>query len=961
MTRVEYSGSVPSLISPVILNNSTHIFLLGGYQVFNEQILSNQDLFVLCLSSLTWHQFPISGICYAEPLLPKQQSAGFLYNNSIYLLQGANYSEVLTIWQSIDLLTGQVLSIPSNLASIKYSSVSSGSSLYIFGGQDPNTTNSLIRIDAPSLGLFVLSRDLSTPPARIFSTLAGMAESLYLFGGENQAMNVKYNDLWGISTITEIWTQVDALGDIPSPRSKHSSAFNGYLMFIFGGESDHFLNDLYQYNSYTNYWSAMDTSSSVQPSPRSQSCARYYNNHLYFYGGYDGSSYLSELWVYDLQSSTFTQLPSGLCAWELNTCFFDASLELFYVVSTSSDLNYKKVTYYSLQTQNWCEIAGIDLRAYGSIDLIIEDSLLSLGGGTWDNTPIPSYSIYNFTSHETKTGSISAGVFLPSSLHFAGSIYAFGGASLSPSMIFPGIPGDHLVRIDVSSLYDFYYCGEGSISNGTACVLCPEGTYSPFLDSGECLECPSGTFGKALAANTLLQCLPCDTGSWNNATGRSYCMDCPVNQYCPYGSAYPSELISDAYYTSIQPAAFSADSYLYGYYSDLIVYLAVAVLVICSFLLCYEKIRDTLKIFDIYTSLHNHTPIVPMHIRSTRLGGCCTLMFLLSALIFLLITLVKFNLSNTVEVRSLIPLVTVNNQIQGDISININYYYYGGTCEINGACVDQSTFAFANIYGQISYTCSKSVQTCTVQIHCKSCTLNASAQISINFYEEFSFCSQISVNITSSSSIPGESSSVQSLIGSNYNAYFKGTSPTVFSHSVIPTLFQAGNAEHSGYHVSVDKPPVEGSQYSSSDFGFASGLPLIIGLEITNTVLGIMREADVGMLELFSAIIGTVFGFLSTFGGILKVSERWYERAQEWVGKRESEVERGRRKKWIRRMFGEVKEENREDRSVLRRRRESSSVEYSNLSIVSKIRMKQMSYVTFDASERSLIEMKNEV
>ena len=202
---------------------------------------------------------------------------------------------------------------------------------------------------------------------------------------------------------------------------------------------------------------------------------------------------------------------------------------------------------------------------------------------------------------------------------------------------------------------------------------------------------------------------------------------------------------------------------------------------------------------------------------------------------------------------------------------------------------------------------------------------------------------------------------MQSLIGSNYNAYFKGTSPTVFSHSVIPTLFQAGNAEHSGYHVSVDKPPVEGSQYSSSDFGFASGLPLIIGLEITNTVLGIMREADVGMLELFSAIIGTVFGFLSTFGGILKVSERWYERAQEWVGERESEVERGRRKKWIRRMFGEVKEENREDRSVLRRRRESSSVEYSNLSIVSKIRMKQMSYVTFDASERSLIEMKNEV
>ena len=864
---------------------------------------------------------------------------------------------MITTWQSIDLKTGSVSSIPSNLTTVKYAYASHGAFLYLFGGQDPNNTNSLLRVDAPSLDLSTLSEDASTPSARIFTSLVAIGENLFLFGGENQG--TKYNDLWRLSTITETWTQVDTLGEMPAPRSRHAVAYKGYLMFVFGGESDQLLNDIYQYNSYTSDWSAMAITSSALPSPRSLACARYLNAKIYIYGGFDGSNYLSELWVYDLQSASFTQLASGLYALEINKCFFNVKLQLFYVISSSSDIDYKKITYYSIQTQAWGEIAGVGVRAYGSIDFIVNDSLLSLGGGIWDNTPRMLYSIYNLTTHEIRSASIPNGVFLPNIVHFGGSIYAFGGATIVNSMIFPSIPTDHFLRLDISSFYDFDYCSQGTVTNGSSCALCPEGTYSTSLNSPECLECPLGTFSKILAANTLQQCFPCNTGSWNNSTGQSYCRDCPVDQYCPYGSAYPSDLISASYYTSIQPGAFTAETSLYSYYSGLSIYLSLAVFFICTLLLYFKRIRDKLKIFDIYTSLHNHTPMIPMHIKSTRLGGCCTLMFLLSTLVFLVVTVLKFNLVNVVEVRSLVPLVTVNDQIKGDIAISINYYYYGGTCEVDGICANESTFTFANMNGAISYGCSKSSQTCTVLIECLSCILDAAAGIDIYFYEEFSFCSQISVNVTSSSSIPGETSSVQSLIGSDDDAYFKGFEPTVFSHTLIPTLFQDGAEGSSGYHVSIDTSPVKGSQYSSNDLSVVSGLGLTIGLGLTDTVLSISREAAIGMLELFSAIIGTVFGFMSSFGGILKVTEKYYEKTQDWIANKTYVMAYAKRKRQLKGILGGLEEESRDGTLVTRKRRDSID-NYNQLSMKLRHGMKQMSYITFDHSEQSSTALKNE-
>ena len=72
---------------------------------------------------------------------------------------------------------------------------------------------------------------------------------VYLLGGANRK-----GECFGMSTIdvfdlpTKSWSQVQAKGEVPSPRSGHTVVANGTFLYLFGGMArtqDHCLNDLY--------------------------------------------------------------------------------------------------------------------------------------------------------------------------------------------------------------------------------------------------------------------------------------------------------------------------------------------------------------------------------------------------------------------------------------------------------------------------------------------------------------------------------------------------------------------------------------------------------------------------------------------------------------------------------------------------------------------------------------------
>ena len=78
------------------------------------------------------------------------------------------------------------------------------------------------------------------PAARSGHTLACANEKAYLFGGcgiEDGGAAV-FNDIWILHIADNFrWEKVDAMGDVPSPRWRHSFTFppDNTSIFLFGG------------------------------------------------------------------------------------------------------------------------------------------------------------------------------------------------------------------------------------------------------------------------------------------------------------------------------------------------------------------------------------------------------------------------------------------------------------------------------------------------------------------------------------------------------------------------------------------------------------------------------------------------------------------------------------------------------------------------------------------------------
>ena len=100
--------------------------------------------------------------------------------------------------------------------------------------------------------------------------------------------------------------------------------------------------------------------------------------------------------------------------------------------------------------------------------------------------------------------------------------------------------------------------------------------------------------------------------------------------------------------------------------------------------------------------------------------------------------------------------------------------------------------------------------------------LSGDGKVNLKLYETESFCSAISVKIETTSSIPGEISSVSDVILSNKDQYFKGSVPSTFSFLMTPSLFKTDlstwESDTTGYHISINKDPVYGSQSNAEEY-----------------------------------------------------------------------------------------------------------------------------------------------
>jgi hypothetical protein len=136
-------------------------------------------------------------------------------------------------------------------------------------------------------------------------------DTMILFGGYNGTYltDIYLNDTWAYNYTLNTWTQRNPATS-PSARMSYAMVYDiaNNRIILFGGYNGSYLGDTWVYDYSTDTWTNMNPATS--PSARSGHTMAYdsANNRVVLFGGYDGSSYLSDTWIYNYGTNTWTQV-----------------------------------------------------------------------------------------------------------------------------------------------------------------------------------------------------------------------------------------------------------------------------------------------------------------------------------------------------------------------------------------------------------------------------------------------------------------------------------------------------------------------------------------------------------------------------------------------------------------------------------------------------------------------------
>jgi N-acetylneuraminic acid mutarotase len=141
-----------------------------------------------------------------------------------------------------------------------------------------------------------------------------MGSEMIVFGGRIDAGFC--DDLLSYEIEAKKWTEVKSKGEIPKPRSGHSSVVYGNTMIVFGGYGSDFKNknDLFFYDIPSKTWKKIKSLLAI-PSPRSYHRSVCIQGTMFVYGGKSEDDETGDIFALDLKNKTWTivgRAPSNL-------------------------------------------------------------------------------------------------------------------------------------------------------------------------------------------------------------------------------------------------------------------------------------------------------------------------------------------------------------------------------------------------------------------------------------------------------------------------------------------------------------------------------------------------------------------------------------------------------------------------------------------------------------------------
>lgn len=871
------------------------LYLTGGLcNCTNSSAIPNTETYKYDLTSLIWESITTTKNYITRSLFGYAQWQNYIYNfygwsDSNYYLEPSIMRLDLKnlIWE--ELLTNNNIQITQY-----YGFTKSYDTFYIFGGSDTKTViNTLIKYSFPFSEFEIITNHYLTPLSISNACMVAISNFIYLFGG--MVGSIKLNDLWRYDVIENIWEKLKTYGEIPSPRSHAGAASEGNVMVIWGGKDLYeYLNDAYQYNGLTRTWKLI-VYSGLGPSPRYGVCITISLPYIYIIGGdtVDGAS--SVLWQYDISQEKYTLLDSDTAF----TQGFGYSCELksenyqlfLYIVYGTGDgdtpLGY--IYKYNLHSKYWVKIRdpGVnpDNRSRAVVK-ILGNKAYVFGGQTWATKAYADVlEIGLQDGFLREVDSLPVDVFLAGFAYLGSKIYIYGGGTTFEGTIRFFVPNNNFLYVDMFSLCAEdckMVCSPGTfLANGTVCELCGPGSYSEDYGADKCLLCPPGTYNNEYGSNTKRQCLPCDEGYFNSFYGQTHCRKCFESYVCPVGTMNPSENLLKDSITSKQPSLYSRPT---AWANEIalqvqISFISLGILII-FIVICTPKIRQKLMNFDIYSLSHNHNIDQPLYKKKTFFGTIFSLIFIIIAIVIVSQAFVIYIKDNVYEIKTLMPLVVLEKEVMrflGNFTVSVKLYNYGGVCIENDKCNEDISVKVTKINIEKSeFVCVKEKYNCIIYYYCIDCEIKSDSRISFTLKEVNSYTTAIEANLTSSSSIPGEISSIEIVKVANTNELFRGVTPTKFYFTITPSYYTSQTGSATGYHIALEKSPNAGSSYKPSDISLTSHL--FIELHLTQALNGLYtsRLLVQTQLILLMAILGTVPGIMDLIGSTMSFIESKY-------------------------------------------------------------------------------------
>ena len=759
----------------------------------------------------------------------RENQLAFVFNGSIYLAFGSGNEGMYDSVTELDRDSLEVREVNKAGSFLHGSScVVVNQSVYFVLGLKKEDFNQIMRFDLEGFFFEDIYTKSIQPSARKNHESFSYGHNLYVYGGSDENGNC-LGDIWKFDVEKQSWTEVSIKGKIPNGKESMGSLnLDGFGFLTIGGSCK-------GEPSSDNYFFIYDQSiwfenivNSGYLNRRKSLCALDINFDIIIIGGKDSAHGYGDIIIYNYpkgiyyEVKTIKPIPKEVVN---HKCFLkkEGKDNFIYIVGAT---DFDNIPYSSIFKVNLTideidpsntKYALIETYYENKLNLldssvIMDKDLIFLIGGRSLSGKINK----NLLVFDTKNIELTS-VALPSSLwlyghsmaHIDDSLFIFGGIPSTFGFDVSRSLSNSLVKLsfeagDLNSIS----CLGGSFDSFMRCNPCSTGSYS---SEGKCIKCETGTYSSSIGATISSQCSPCKYGDFNDKPGASHCKKCPTDSECPIGTSTPKVSKLKLQSSSSQPDNYKKNNakvnYLIYRLMTVSFIISIACLILVLVLKCCRNI--TVKL-DIFTNSHEQKLEEPVIYTKTIAGGLFSISFICFAFSSIVTAFYIFLNSNITEYKTLVPLVTINEEVQpSKIDIIITYHLFKGLCTDNtspSSCPSTLIISFEPSDNSFSYTCEEQDDDCKVTLSSSSFSLSSDKKINLLNGLQDSHCSFLSVNISVASSIPSSKSKVfVPLYSKKPDEVFKGLLPSKFNFEFIPSFFNSDSADFpknlSGFHI----------------------------------------------------------------------------------------------------------------------------------------------------------------